>query len=429
MTEPFSTSKTRQMCTKSSFTDNAVLKTLVDTYGYGALVEMAGLRGSTASRERVDGIIEGKTALSDAQLSKLNILLKEHPFQQKFNKSETFTFIDLFAGIGGIRIPFQELGGECVFSSEWDKFSKRTYFANFGEYPSGDITKIASGDIPDHDVLLAGFPCQAFSQAGLKRGFQDTRGTLFFEIQRIIAKHKPKVVLLENVKQLRGHDGGKTLETILAVLTGRNFNWDGLKNMAVSESTKEALGSRLNYSVDYRVLSAKDFGVPQNRQRIYIVAVRDDVAKNKPVTDLFESIDRRKPSRTRLGDVLESGGEVIEKYTISDRLWKGHTERKKDHRRRGNGFGFSLFDKDSPYCNTISARYYKDGSEILIDQTPLGMNPRKITPREAARIQGFPENFIVNEVSDGQAYRQFGNSVAIPVIRSIANEIHKSYLN
>ncbi|MCL0055484.1 DNA (cytosine-5-)-methyltransferase [Dehalococcoidia bacterium] len=350
------------------------------------------------------------------------------PFIRTKRRKTRFTFVDLFAGIGGIRIPFQELGGKCVFTSEIDKFAKRTYLANFGEYPEGDITEIDASVIPGHDVLLAGFPCQAFSQAGLKKGFNDTRGTLFFEIQRIISVHKPKIVFLENVKQLVGHNGGKTLGTILDVLTGEDFNSAGLSNLDVSDATRNALGTKLDYKVGYSVMSAKDFGVPQNRQRIYIVAVRSDVAGDTSVQQIFERLNTSEVPKPRLGDILESDGGVIERYTISDRLWKGHVRRKRDHRIKGNGFGYGLFTGDSEYCNTISARYYKDGSEILIDQSHLGMNPRKITPREAARIQGFPENFIVNEVSDGQAYRQFGNSVAIPVVRALAEQIYGTFI-
>ncbi len=304
-----------------------------------------------------------------------------------------FTFIDLFAGIGGIRIPFQELGGECVFTSEWDKFAQKTYRINFGDEPHGDITQIDSSEIPDFDVLLGGFPCQPFSQAGLKKGFADTRGTLFFEIERIMKDKRPKAFLLENVKQLRGHDKGRTLATILAHLDD------------------------LNYYVKYEVLRAGDFGVPQNRERIYIVGL------DKDYYDIDDSYDFQFPvpphTKTRLGDILESN--VDEKYTISDALWEGHQRRKLEHKEKGNGFGYSLFNADSEYTNTISARYYKDGSEILIDQGP-NKNPRKLTPRECARLQGFPEEFIIT-VSDTQAYKQFGNSVAVPVIRAVAKRI------
>ncbi len=313
------------------------------------------------------------------------------PFAQDSGKA-SFRFIDLFAGIGGIRIPFQELGGYCVFSSEWDKFAQKTYYVNFGEEPHGDITKIDAKDIPDFDILLAGFPCQPFSQAGLKKGFSDTRGTLFFEIERILKEKKPKAFLLENVKQLKGHDRGRTLQVIIDHLHA------------------------LNYYVKYEVLRARDFGVPQNRERIYIVGLDRDYF------DISDDYDFAFPEptdlKTRLGDILET--KVDEKYTISDSLWEGHQRRKIEHLGKGNGFGYSLFNSDSEYANTISARYYKDGSEILIEQT--GHNPRKLTPRECARLQGFPEEFII-PVSDTQAYKQFGNSVAVPVVRAVAKQI------
>jgi len=315
----------------------------------------------------------------------------------KTNRENLFTFIDLFAGIGGIRIPFQELGGKCVFSSEWDSFAQKTYRVNFGEIPSGDITKIDAKTIPNFDVLLAGFPCQPFSQAGLKKGFSDTRGTLFFDIERIIAKKRPKAFLLENVKQLQGHDRGNTLKVIIEHL------------------------KKLNYTVDYKVLRAADFGLPQNRERLYIVGFNKDIFK-LPKNFTFE-YPNPTYQKTRLGDILEN--KIDDKYTISDKLYEGHLRRKQEHIAKGNGFGFSLFNENSPYTNTISARYYKDGSEILIEQK--NKNPRKLTPRECARLQGFPETFII-PVSDTQAYKQFGNSVAVPVVRAIAKHLLKILL-
>lgn len=305
-----------------------------------------------------------------------------------------FKFIDLFAGIGGIRIPFQELGGKCVFTSEWDKFSQKTYKANFGEEPAGDITKIEASNIPDFDILLGGFPCQPFSQAGLHKGFEDTRGTLFFEIERIIQEKRPKAFLLENVKQLKGHDGGRTFRVIMDHLHA------------------------LNYHAEVKVLKAADFGVPQIRERIYIVGF-DKEFYDIP-DDYSFAFPEPKGIQTRVGDILQD--EVDEKYTISDKLWEGHQRRKVENKKAGKGFGFSLFNAESPYTSTISARYYKDGSEILIEQT--GKNPRKLTPRECARLQGFPDQFVI-PVSDAQAYKQFGNSVAVPVIRAIASRIRE----
>ena len=308
-------------------------------------------------------------------------------------ENPSFSFIDLFAGIGGIRIPFQEQGGECVFSSEWDKFAQKTYSVNFGEIPHGDITKIEANDIPDFDLLLGGFPCQPFSQAGLKKGFSDTRGTLFFEIERIIQEKRPKAFLLENVKQLKGHDRGRTLKVILDHL------------------------DKLDYQVTYAVLRAADFGVPQNRERIYIVGF--DRKHFGISTDYMFPFPEPTHLHTRLGDILET--DVDEKYTISEKLYEGHLRRKAEHQKKGNGFGFSLFTPESEYANTISARYYKDGSEILIDQGE-NIPPRKLTPRECARLQGFPEEYVI-PVSDTQAYKQFGNSVAVPVIRAIAKHL------
>jgi DNA (cytosine-5)-methyltransferase 1 len=302
-----------------------------------------------------------------------------------------FTFIDLFAGIGGMRIAFEKVGGECVFSSEWDKFAQQTYAANFGDTPHGDITQVELTDVPRHDILIGGFPCQPFSNAGLKRGFEDTRGTLFFDVARIIDHRKPSMILLENVKGFTSHDKGRT--------------------MAVVKETLEDLG----YNVFHKVLNAKDFGVPQNRERVFIVAIN----KKKMGSIGFEYPVPRK-IETKVGDILDL--KVDEKYTISNKLWAGHKRRLKEHRAKGNGFGYSLFNTKSPYTSTISARYYKDGSEILIEQKDA--NPRKLTPREAARLQGFPEKFQI-PVSDNQAYKQFGNSVAVPVIHAIAKNMVK----
>ena len=345
------------------------------------------------------------------------------PERAPFKKHDRglFRFIDLFAGIGGIRLPFQELGGKCVFTSEWDPFSKKTYAANFGDVPDGDITKIPASNIPDHDVLLAGFPCQAFSQAGLKQGFRDTRGTMFFEIQRILAEKRPAAFLLENVKQLKGHDGGRTLKTIIEILTGESQS-SIPDTVPMSDEARKSLSKKLDYKVQTKVLKATDFGVPQKRERIYIVGFSKSVFPDLDVSRFFEGLGQNDPS-TRLGDVLEPNVSVDDRYTISDRLLAGHRRRRIEHAKKGNGFGFSVFDQDSPYCNTISARYYKDGSEILISQDDIGQNPRKLTPRECARIQGFPDKFIVDAVSDTQVYRQFGNSVSVPVIHALAERM------
>jgi len=395
--------------------------------------EFANLLGMNAVGERtVRGWETGEHVPTKKKLEDIAMLVdkieqqkQNAPFRHRQSGKPKFTFIDLFAGIGGTRLPFQRLGGECVFSSEWDKFAQRTYAANFGDIPKGDITKITASEIPEHDILIGGFPCQAFSQAGLKQGFQDTRGTMFFEIQRILAARRPKAFLLENVKQLKGHDKGRTLETILSILQGTNDTQidDGVP---MSEDARHALSEKLNYWVDFRVLRAADFGAPQNRERVYIVGFdKDYYGKDADFNALFDwPVPPMSP--TRVGDILEDMTEIAEekdRFTISDRLWAGHKKRREQHAKKGNGFGYSLFNEDSPYANTISARYYKDGSEILIDQSKLGKNPRKLTPRECARLQGFPEDFIVDVVSQGQIYKQFGNSVCINVVEALALNI------
>lgn len=312
-------------------------------------------------------------------------------------------FIDLFAGIGGIRLGVEQavhaaqalIEPQCVLTCEIDKHARVTYQANFHSDQEAsphafhdDICTLLTETIPPHDLLLAGFPCQPFSQAGLKKGFDDTRGTMFFEIERILQAHRPSYFLLENVKQLKGHDKGRTLRIMLEHL--------------------EALG----YTVHTQVLNAKQFGVPQNRERIYLIGCHASLPK------ALQCFKFPIPPCTpvTVGDILESLSDMPQ-YTLSDALWQGHQRRKREHRAKGYGFGYSLFHANSEYTSTLSARYYKDGSEILIAQQD-GKNPRKITPREAARLQGFPEHFVI-PVSDTQAYKQFGNSVAVPVIRAM----------
>jgi DNA (cytosine-5)-methyltransferase 1 len=330
--------------------------------------------------------------LKNNQLELLNpapIPIKVSPSHTKKSKNlSTWTFIDLFAGIGGIRQGFSPYFGKCVFSSEWDKFSQQTYQANFDHCPVGDITQISPHDIPPFDILLAGFPCQPFSNAGHKKGFSDTRGTLFFNILEIAKYHRPQVLFLENVKGFKSHNKGDTFKTVKYCL--------------------EAIG----YTVYAQVLNAKDFGVPQNRERIYIIAFLTPIKFSYPIPP---------KKAVKVGDILEPI--VDKKYTISDKLWAGHQRRKLAHKAKGNGFGYSMFNAESSYTSTISARYYKDGSEILLEQK--NQNPRKITPREAARLQGFPEDFQI-PVSDTQAYRQFGNSVSIPVISALADSIYQA---
>jgi DNA (cytosine-5)-methyltransferase 1 len=322
------------------------------------------------------------------------------PFPPKANPK--FKFIDLFAGIGGIRLAYQNLGGKCVFTSEWNNFAKKTYEANFGEVPFGDITKISEKAIPDHDVLLAGFPCQPFSIAGVskknalgrKHGFLDeTQGTLFFDIARILELKKPRAFMLENVKNLVSHDKGNTFKVIKNTLT------------------------ELGYSIHYEVLDAKHF-VPQHRERIIVVGFRNVIFKGK---ENFQFPKLPQPSR-KIKDILEE--EIETKYTLTDKLWSYLQNYAAKHKAQGNGFGFGMTDLNG-ISRTISARYYKDGSEILIPQD--GINPRRLTPRECARLQGFPDEFII-PVSDNQAYRQFGNSVAVPLIQAVGKQLVKSLL-
>lgn len=316
------------------------------------------------------------------------------------DKKAQFTFIDLFAGIGGMRIAYENVGGKCIYSNEWNKFSQQTYYANFGDKPDGDITKVDARIIPNHDVLVAGFPCQPFSLAGVSKknslgretGFEDkTQGTLFFDVCRIIKAKRPKAFMLENVKNLTSHDKGRTFKTILDAL------------------------DELRYKVFYAVLDGQDF-VPQHRERIIIVGFdRDRYGEEiefgfdiKPITP--------KPV---VKDILEES--VDDKYTLSDKLWKYLQDYAAKHKAAGNGFGYGIAPLDG-VSRTISARYHKDGSEILIEQK--GKNPRRLTPRECARLQGFPEDFVI-PVSDTQAYMQFGNSVVVPLIERIAELIVK----
>jgi DNA (cytosine-5)-methyltransferase 1 len=308
------------------------------------------------------------------------------------NRHRPFTFIDLFAGIGGFRLAFEALGGECVFSSEWDKHAASTYCANFGETPFGDITlDETQALIPDHDLLCAGFPCQPFSLAGVSKhtslgrehGFaHPTQGTLFFEVAQVIRDHRPSMFLLENVKNLVGHDGGRTFRVIM-----------------------ETLVDELGYDVSWQVVDAAAL-VPQHRERVYLVGFRE------PTSFAFPELPTDGP---RLSSILAKT--VDPKYTLSDKLWSYLQAYAEKHRAAGNGFGFGLAKRDG-VARTLSARYHKDGSEILIPQP--GKNPRRLTPRECARLMGFPPEFQI-VVSDTQAYRQFGNSVAVPVVAAIGD--------
>ena len=316
-----------------------------------------------------------------------------------------FTFIDLFAGIGGFRIAMQAQGGKCVFSSEWNAYAQKTYLANFGEMPFGDITKESTkGFIPEHfDVLCAGFPCQPFSIAGVSKkkslgietGFKDkTQGTLFFDVADIISRHHPKAFYLENVKNLTSHDKGNTFKII-----------------------KETL-EELNYSIHYQVMDGKYY-VPQHRERIMIVGFNNDIYHGQ---EEFSFPAHPETTDKRVKDILLNNPDP--KYTLSDKLWDYLQRYAEKHKAKGNGFGYGMVDLDG-ITRTLSARYYKDGSEILIPQGK-NENPRRLTPRECARLMGYPDSYIINKVSDVQAYRQCGNSVVVPLITKVASELVKT---
>jgi DNA (cytosine-5)-methyltransferase 1 len=339
------------------------------------------------------------------------------PAANTLNEKREFTFIDLFAGIGGLRAGFEAIGGQCIFTSEWDSYAQKTYSENWAcdHQIAGDITTIPVDEIPDHDVLLAGFPCQPFSIAGVSKknalgrahGFEDeTQGTLFFDVCRIIQEKKPKAFLLENVKNLISHDKGRTFEII-----------------------KRALIHDLGYHINYKIIDGAHF-VPQHRERIIIVGFREPTEFN------FEEIELPVKGRRTLKDILHKtdGSEpfieqdanrffdhtkhkILPKYTLTDNLWLYLQNYADKHKAKGNGFGFGMAYPDS-VTRTLSARYYKDGSEILVYQSAR-KNPRRLTPRECARLMGFPDSFRI-PVSDTRAYQQFGNSVVVDVIKHVA---------
>ena len=350
-----------------------------------------------------------KRTLSPAHLTYLRNTETENAEPFPPPRNTRFTFIDLFAGIGGFRLAFQRTGGRCVFSSEWDGPAKQTYFANFGEIPFGDITKIAnekrvSEEIPKHDILAGGFPCQAFSIAGFKGGFSDTRGTLFFNLARVIEDHNPKAFFLENVKGLAGHDRGRTFATIV-----------------------EALEEDLGYYVHTQIVNAKDFGVPQNRERIFIVGF-----KSKAASDRFE-FPRPLGRATSIADIKER--EVVStKYYLSDTYLDTLIRHRDRHAAKGNGFGFEI-KNDSDIASAIVVGGMGRERNLVVDKRLRDFSPktnikgsvnrqgiRKMTPREWARLQGFPDSFLI-PVSDAQAYKQFGNSVSVPAIEATIKRI------
>lgn len=355
----------------------------------------------------------GEVRVRKAALTALEALCPKEPAG-----SAGFTFIDLFAGIGGFRLGFESVGGRCVFTSEWDRYAQKTYKANFGEHEvHGDIRRVEAEDVPDHDVLLAGFPCQPFSIAGVskknalgrKHGFDcETQGTLFFDIERIIEAKQPRAFVLENVKNLVSHDRGNTFDVI-----------------------KRTLRDKLGYRISWRVIDARHW-VPQHRERIFVVGLHPDldakfdfnevvVPEVEPrLSSILHPTDGNGPVEDPYTD---SAGRPARKYVLSDHLWRYLRDYAMKHRARGNGFGFGLV-RPSDVARTLSARYYKDGSEVLI-QRGRG-NPRRLTPRECARLMGFDrpgrEPFRI-VVSDTQAYKQFGNAVAVPVVQAVANAL------
>ena len=317
-----------------------------------------------------------------------------------------FTFIDLFAGMGGFRLAMQAQGGKCVFSSEWNKYAQKTYLANFGEMPFGDITKnVTKSYIPEKfDVLCAGFPCQPFSIAGVSKkkslgretGFKDkTQGTLFFDVADIISRHRPKAFFLENVKNLMSHDKGNTFKVIKGTL------------------------EELRYSLHYLVMDGQSY-VTQHRERIMIVGFDRDIFHGE---EQFAFPEQKQKTKS-IKDILDPN--IEEKYTLSDKLWNYLQNYAEKHRAKGNGFGFGLVSLNG-ISRTLSARYYKDGSEILIPQSD-GKNPRRLSPRECARLMGYPDEYRLNQVSDVQAYRQCGNSVVVPLITAVSEQLIKTML-
>jgi DNA (cytosine-5)-methyltransferase 1 len=362
--------------------------------------------------EFVEYKIEDEKVLLVAEeaLQQLLFEVENVPFPTPENYK--FKFIDLFAGIGGFRIAMQNLGGKCVFTSEWDKEAQRTYKANFGEVPFGDITKqYIKNYIPkEFDVLCAGFPCQAFSIAGKRGGFDDTRGTLFFDVAEVIKRHMPKAIFLENVKGLRSHDKGKTLETILNVL--RND---------------------LGYFVpEPQVINAKEFGVPQNRERIYIVGFRKDTGISE--FEYPKSINKK----IKFADIKEKNV-VPTKYYLSTQYVQTLINHKARHEGKGNGFGYEIISDDG-VANAIVVGGMGRERNLVLDHRITDYTPtthikgtvnregiRKMTPREWARLQGFPDNYII-PVADASAYKQFGNSVAVPAIQATAEKILKLIL-
>ena len=392
------------------------------------MLEQAGLTQTDAadflgrSRETIRKYETGQSTAPKAVVKLLESVIAERQ-RKLLPEGHDFTFIDLFAGIGGMRRGFEAAGGKCVFSCEIDEYARKTYHANFPDdhEVEEDITNVVAANIPSHDVLLAGFPCQPFSIAGVSKkkslgrehGFMDkAQGTLFFDVLRILKHHRPAAFLLENVKNLKSHNKGDTFRTIMG-----------------------ALQDELGYSVSARVIDAKGY-VPQHRERIFIAGFRDDTGFD------LDRLDVPDPSTgPRLDTILHGASEAPEgeftispetegsnassfvnpKYTLSDKLWKYLVDYAAKHKAKGNGFGYGL-NSHNDVARTLSARYYKDGSEILIAQD--GKNPRRLTPRECARLMGFDRDGhepMDIPVSDTRAYKQFGNAVVVHVVEDVAS--------
>ncbi|MDR2970997.1 MAG: DNA (cytosine-5-)-methyltransferase [Bacteroidales bacterium] len=397
-------------------TSSSVLEQIGRFYNISEIARECSVNPSTVHRW-LNRQVELKTIYAERMFEMIQ--RKITPYKTTGTKSG-FTFIDLFAGIGGIRKGFEQAGGTCVFSSEWDSYAQKTYTTNFpsDEPINGDITQIKAKRIPEHDLLLAGFPCQPFSIAGVSKknalgqptGFSDkTQGTLFFDVARIIKEKQPKAFVLENVKNLKSHDRGNTFKVITETLT-----------------------QELGYTIDYKVIDGQSW-VPQRRERIVIVGFKN------PTLFSLESITIPPKGEIKMGYILHKKNEnepflehdqdkyydfrknrVQDKYTLTDHLWTYLQNYAKKHKAAGNGFGFGLVTEDD-IARTLSARYYKDGSEILVYQGKK-KNPRRLTPRECARLMGYPDDFII-PVSDTRAYKQFGNSVIVPLFHTIAKAV------
>lgn len=390
-------------------TASELLHTARQSYTQRQIAEALGVNERTVARWE-----SGETQPLPPVAAAIRELLR---LGRKSSDETSFTFIDLFAGIGGIRTAFERVGGHCVFTSEWDRWAQQTYRANFpnDEFSEhvfeGDITNVVASEIPDHDVLVGGFPCQPFSIAGVSKknalgrahGFADaTQGTLFFDVARIIDEKRPAAFLLENVKNLKSHDRGRTFEVI-----------------------RRTLEEELGYELHTRVVNGKHF-TPQNRERILLVGFREPSDFNfddllledypSAVSDVLHAQHEAGLPHDSDRFIDPITGEVSTKYTLTDHLWTYLQNYAEKHRAAGNGFGFGLVDLQGT-TRTLSARYYKDGSEILIPQE--GKNPRRLTPRECARLMGFDDDFVI-PVSDTQAYKQFGNSVVVPAITAVA---------